>query len=271
MSQTHAELAALQSAIEGQVVLPNSAAYEDARKPAFAQYAHIRPAAIVRCRTPADVVEAVALARRLGLTTAMRSGGHCFAGRSTTRGVMIDVGPLRSVELQGTAATIEARDPRGDLRRARGRQPNDRSRLLPDGRDRGADSRRRSRHPRPYPRAHRRSAAGGAGRSRGRSRRRLRRGAVQRPVLGAAGRRRRTVRRRHPVRVQDSTGACAHLLSPGLDAHRSERRARRMANVGAEGSGRARRQPASEHVQRPRAAAHGHALRGHARHEERER
>jgi FAD binding domain/Berberine and berberine like len=104
----HAELAALQSAIGGQVILPDSAAYEEARKPTFAQYADIRPAAIVRCSTPADVVEAVALAQDLGLTIATRSGGHSFAGRSTTRGVVIDLSPLSSVELQGTVATIGA-------------------------------------------------------------------------------------------------------------------------------------------------------------------
>lgn len=107
-SRTHAALAALQSAIGGQVLLPDSAAYEEARKPAFAQYASIRPAATVRCSTPADVVEAVTCIRDAGLTMATRSGGHCFAGRSTTRGVVIDLSPLASVELQGTVATIGA-------------------------------------------------------------------------------------------------------------------------------------------------------------------
>jgi FAD/FMN-containing dehydrogenase len=102
------ELIALQSAIDGQVILPDSAAYEAARKPAFAQYAGIRPTAIVRCTTPADVVEAVACARGAGLAIATRSGGHCFAGRSTTRGLVIDVSPLSSVELQGTVATVGA-------------------------------------------------------------------------------------------------------------------------------------------------------------------
>ena len=108
MSELHAELAALQSAIGGQVILPDSPAYEEARKPTFAQYASIRPAAIVRCRTPADVVEAVARARAVGLTIAARGGGHCFAGRSTTRGLVIDLSPLSSVELQNTVATIGA-------------------------------------------------------------------------------------------------------------------------------------------------------------------
>ena len=107
-SRVRAEIAALQNAIGGQVILPGSAAYEEARKPALAQYASIRPAAIVRCSTPADVVEAVARVRDVGLAIAMRSGGHCFAGRSTTRGLVIDLSSLRSVELQGKVATIGA-------------------------------------------------------------------------------------------------------------------------------------------------------------------
>jgi FAD/FMN-containing dehydrogenase len=110
-----AELAALQSAIGGQVLLPGSVAYERARQPAFAQYASIRPAAVVRCSTPSDVVEALARARRAGLAIAMRSGGHCFAGRSTTRGVVIDLSPLSSVELQGTVATVGAGATLGEI------------------------------------------------------------------------------------------------------------------------------------------------------------
>jgi FAD/FMN-containing dehydrogenase len=107
-SDGHIALAALERSIGGQVILPDSAEYEDVRKPAFAQYAHIRPAAVVRCTTAADVVEALAHARDSGLAIAPRSGGHSLAGHSTTRGLLIDLSPLSSVELQGTAATIGA-------------------------------------------------------------------------------------------------------------------------------------------------------------------
>jgi len=53
-------------------------------------------------------VEAVTRARDVGLPIAVRSGGHCFAGRSSTRGLLIDLSLLRSVELDGTLATIAA-------------------------------------------------------------------------------------------------------------------------------------------------------------------
>ena len=109
------ELAALQSAIDGEVLLPGSAAYEEAGRSAWAQYAHIRPVAIVRCATPADVVEALMCARDVGLPVAARSGGHCFAGRSSTPGILIDLGPMRSVSVADGTATIGAGAVLGDV------------------------------------------------------------------------------------------------------------------------------------------------------------
>ena len=79
---------ALSSAIAGDVVLPGSDGYEAARKPAMARFWDIAPLAVVRCRTPEDVAEALALARRSGIDVTARSGGHCFAGRSSTRGLL---------------------------------------------------------------------------------------------------------------------------------------------------------------------------------------
>jgi FAD/FMN-containing dehydrogenase len=76
-------LAAFEAAIEGSVVLPGSPDYELLRKPAWAQYADVPPAAVVLCATPPDVAETIRFARRAGTETAARSGGHCFAGRSS--------------------------------------------------------------------------------------------------------------------------------------------------------------------------------------------
>src|SRR5829696_2285018 len=99
---------ALQSAIAGDVVLPGSPGYESARKPAIARFHHVRPQAVVRCAIPADVSETISFARRIGLRTAARSGGHCFAGRSSTEGIVVDVTPMRSVSVSGGVATLGA-------------------------------------------------------------------------------------------------------------------------------------------------------------------
>ena len=88
------------------ILEPGSAAYEAARRPAMARFAEVRPEAIVRCASAADVAWALALAR--GRRVAVRSGGHCFAGRSSTDGVLIDVGPMEAVEPEGELVRIGA-------------------------------------------------------------------------------------------------------------------------------------------------------------------
>jgi FAD/FMN-containing dehydrogenase len=74
----------------------------------IARFQDVHPAATVRCTGPQDVVEAIARARESGLPLAVRSGGHCFAGRSSTEGLLIDVSPLDSVEVTEGRATIGA-------------------------------------------------------------------------------------------------------------------------------------------------------------------
>jgi FAD/FMN-containing dehydrogenase len=100
--------AALQGAIAGRVVLPGSPDYDSLRKPSIPRFHDVRPQAVVRCETPTDVAETIRLARRTGLRTAARSGGHCFAGHSSTDGVVIDVTPMRSVSVSGANATVGA-------------------------------------------------------------------------------------------------------------------------------------------------------------------
>jgi FAD/FMN-containing dehydrogenase len=99
---------ALEEAIAGEVVLPGSPRYESVRKPAIPRFHDARPEAVVLCATPDDVAETLALARRSGLRPAPRSGGHCFAGRSSSDGIVVDVAPMSSVSATGEVATIGA-------------------------------------------------------------------------------------------------------------------------------------------------------------------
>ncbi len=99
---------ALQGVLEGAVVLPGSPGYESARKPAISRFHAATPQAIVLCETPEEVSEAISFARRSGIETATRSGGHCFAGRSSTEGIVIDVRPMHSVSVSGGVATVGA-------------------------------------------------------------------------------------------------------------------------------------------------------------------
>ena len=90
---------ALERAVSGAVLRPGDAGYDAARKPAIARFHDARPDAVVRCRTAGDVAAAIAFAHAAGLRVAARSGGHDFAGRSTTDGVVVDVGPMDAVAL----------------------------------------------------------------------------------------------------------------------------------------------------------------------------
>jgi FAD/FMN-containing dehydrogenase len=71
--------------------------YDDARRPAVARFDGLRPAAVARCASPSDVARVIDFARRGRLAIAVRSGGHDFAGRSSTDGVLLDVSPMASV------------------------------------------------------------------------------------------------------------------------------------------------------------------------------
>jgi FAD/FMN-containing dehydrogenase len=110
-----ADWGALQRVIDGDVVLPGSPDYESVHKPVMARFEHLRPAAVVRCTTSADVAATLAVARGSRLPTAIRSGGHSVAGRSSTNGIVIDVTPMRSVAVAGQVATVGAGVRLGDL------------------------------------------------------------------------------------------------------------------------------------------------------------
>ena len=84
-------------------------------RPALARFRDIQPEAVVACRTPQDVAAGFEYAEASGLPVAVRSGGHCFAGRSSTDGVLIDVSLLDGVAVADGRATIGAGALLGDI------------------------------------------------------------------------------------------------------------------------------------------------------------
>jgi FAD/FMN-containing dehydrogenase len=99
---------ALAASIDGSIVLPHTPGYDDARRPAIANFHGVRPQAVVRCQTASDVAETLGFAARVELPLAVRSGGHCFAGRSSTTGIVLDTTPMGSVTVLGDLATVGA-------------------------------------------------------------------------------------------------------------------------------------------------------------------
>jgi FAD binding domain/Berberine and berberine like len=105
----------LTAALEGEVVLPGSPRYDEVRRPQIPRFHDVRPRAVVLCRTPADVAEAIAFARRSGIEVAVRSGGHDFAGRSSGPGMVLDLTPMHSLEVSDGVATMGPGCRLGDL------------------------------------------------------------------------------------------------------------------------------------------------------------
>ena len=172
---------------------PATPGYEDARRPAVARFDGVRPHAVVRCRTAEDVAAGARVARRRGCSSRVRSGGHCFAGRSSSDGRRASMsrrmdaasrstaGSRRSAPARGSATSTTRSRPRLTIPAGCGPDVGIAGLTLGGGlgvlgRLHGADVRQPRRR------------AGGARR---RAHRRLRRAARARSVLGAARRRRR--------------------------------------------------------------------------------
>jgi FAD/FMN-containing dehydrogenase len=94
------ELRSLRVALDGELITPDSAAYEAARRPALARFHHVRPIAVVRCASTRDVTRTLAFARHSGTHVVPRGGGHCFAGRSSTAGLVLDLSRLDAVTVR---------------------------------------------------------------------------------------------------------------------------------------------------------------------------
>jgi len=68
-----------------------------------------RPALIAQCRGTADVVDAVNLARNLGLELAVRGGGHNVAGHATVEGgLIVDLSPMKGIHVDPARRTVRA-------------------------------------------------------------------------------------------------------------------------------------------------------------------
>ncbi|MFF2526089.1 FAD-binding oxidoreductase [Streptomyces liangshanensis] len=88
--------------------LPGGAGYARLAPPDNLRYADVAPAGIVACATEHDVRTAVRWAVRHGVPLAPRSGGHNYAGHSTTRGLLIHLRRMRHVSVAGDRTLLVA-------------------------------------------------------------------------------------------------------------------------------------------------------------------
>ncbi|WP_182879850.1 FAD-binding oxidoreductase [Microbispora sp. H10949] len=103
-----ADWSALGRGLDGKLIRPGDASYDNARHVFNAAFDSVRPAGVAYCATAADVSECLAFARRFGVPVTSRSGGHSYAGWSTGAGLVVDVSRMSGVSYAGGHATVGA-------------------------------------------------------------------------------------------------------------------------------------------------------------------
>jgi FAD/FMN-containing dehydrogenase len=94
--------------LNGRVVAPGDAEYDDARSVFYGGFDR-HPAVIVMAADAADVARVIKLARKTGLELAVRSGGHSVPGHSTTEGgIVLDLRDMNGLEIDADSRTAWA-------------------------------------------------------------------------------------------------------------------------------------------------------------------
>jgi FAD/FMN-containing dehydrogenase len=112
----------LRQAFSGQLLEPDDAGYEEARR-IHNGLIDKRPGLIARCLQTADVVAAVDFARDAGLELSVRGGGHNVAGKAVNEGgLMIDLSLMKGIHVDPAQGTVRAQPGLtvGELDRANG-------------------------------------------------------------------------------------------------------------------------------------------------------
>ncbi|ADJ62252.1 FAD-binding oxidoreductase [Herbaspirillum seropedicae] len=94
---TPKNLRALRNSLHGRLILPGEMGYAMAAAPNNARYADILPRAVAMCADAHDVQLCLRWAADHREKFAVRSGGHNYAGFSTTTGLLIDVKAMNKV------------------------------------------------------------------------------------------------------------------------------------------------------------------------------
>jgi len=108
MSPITQSISSISQSFTGQLLQRGDAGYDDSRR-VHNGLIDKYPTIIARCRGVADIVDALALARRLDLEVAVRGGGHNVAGRATIDGgLLVDLSPMKGIHVDPDARTARA-------------------------------------------------------------------------------------------------------------------------------------------------------------------
>ncbi|MGD9485971.1 FAD-binding oxidoreductase [Streptomyces sp. TRM70308] len=103
----------------GRLYRPYHDGFGKLAKPDNLRYAHVRPAGIAACADALDVQAAVRWAVKHGVPLVPRSGGHNYAGHSTTDGLLINLRRMDGVTAHGTLLRVGGGATNSDVYAAR--------------------------------------------------------------------------------------------------------------------------------------------------------
>ena len=102
---------ALESRRRGRLVRPRDADYDAVRAVSNAMIDR-RPAVVVQCLDPADVVAGIAFPRDQDLVLSVRGGGHNVAGDAVgDSGVVLDLSVMKGVQVARAGAGLTLGEP----------------------------------------------------------------------------------------------------------------------------------------------------------------
>jgi FAD/FMN-containing dehydrogenase len=105
---TSADWAALARDLSGSLIRPGESGYTTAKELFDPRFDTLHPAGIAYCANPHDVATSLAFVRKYGIPVAARSGGHSYAGWSSSSGLIVDVTRMAGVSVSGGTATVGA-------------------------------------------------------------------------------------------------------------------------------------------------------------------
>ncbi|TVQ92140.1 MAG: FAD-binding oxidoreductase, partial [Bacteroidetes bacterium] len=114
---TDTEIKTFQASLRGELILPDSPGYEDART-IYNAMIDKQPAIIAKCANVGDVIAAVNFGREHRLDTAIRSGGHSGPGLALVDdGLVIDLSEMKGIRVdpENKTARVEAGCTWGDV------------------------------------------------------------------------------------------------------------------------------------------------------------
>ena len=100
------ELDELRTTLDGDLVLPATPGYDEARR-VWNGLIDRRPLAVLRCATVGDIQAGIAFARVNDVPVAVRGGGHNVAGHGTVdAGIVLDLAALNEIEVDPDTRTV---------------------------------------------------------------------------------------------------------------------------------------------------------------------